>query len=162
METNANPFAVVVLAHLKTLETRRAPADRQAWKVRLIKGLYERGFSADDVRQLFRFIDWIMDLPEAGERLFWQEITLYQEAKQMPFMTIAERIGREPDLLKGIELGLELKFGAEGLKLMPELRALQDHEVLEAVLAAMKAATTPADLRLIWAPKRRHRKKRRM
>jgi len=64
------------------------------------------GFQRARRAQLFRFIDWIMDLPEAGERLFWQEITRYQEPKQMPFMTIAERIGREQDLLKGIGLGL--------------------------------------------------------
>ena len=54
---------MVVLAHLKTLETRRSPADRYAWKLRLVKGLYQRGMDAEDVRQLFRFIDWIMDLP---------------------------------------------------------------------------------------------------
>jgi hypothetical protein len=125
------------------------------------KGVYQRGLSADDVRQLFRFIDWLMDLPEAHERLFWQEITQYQEERQMPFMTIAERVGRERDLLKGIELGLDLKFGAEGLKLMPELHALPDHEVLEAVLDAIKAANTPDELRRIWAPKRRSPKKRR-
>jgi hypothetical protein len=74
LEADPNPFALVVLAHLKTLETRRAPVDWQAWKVRLVKGLYERGFSADDVRQLFRFIDWLMDLPKPLDQLFWDEI----------------------------------------------------------------------------------------
>src|SRR5262249_51092902 len=39
LEADPNPFATVVLAHLKTLETRRTPADRQAWKVWLVKGL---------------------------------------------------------------------------------------------------------------------------
>ena len=126
----------MVLAHRKTLETRRAPADRQVWKVRLVKGLYERGFSADDVRQLFRFIDWLMDLPEAAEQLFWQEITPYQEEKHMPFMTIAGGVGREQDLLKGIELGLKLKFGTEGLALLPKLRALHDHGMQDAVLVS--------------------------
>src|SRR5262249_3663200 len=130
------------------------------WKGRLIRGLYERGLNADDVRQLFRFIDWLMDLPEAHERLFLQEITQYQEEKQMPFRTIAERIGREQDLLMGIELGLKLKFGAEGLRLLPELRALQDHELLEDVLKAIETAASPDELRRIWAPKRRSRKKR--
>src|SRR5262249_7255275 len=43
LEQHPNPFATVVLAHLKTQETKRDPAGRQAWKVRLVKGLYERG-----------------------------------------------------------------------------------------------------------------------
>ncbi len=81
LEANPNPFAVVVLAHLKTLETRENPADRQAWKTRLIKGLYNRGMSREDVRQFFRFIDWMMDLPPALEKLFWQEIEKFQEEK---------------------------------------------------------------------------------
>jgi hypothetical protein len=79
----------------------------------------------------------------------------------MPFMTIAERIGREQDLLMGIEVSLQVKFGEEGLRLLPELRALQDHELLEEVLKAIRTATSPDELRRIWAPKRRPRKKRR-
>jgi hypothetical protein len=63
LEADANPFAKVVLAHLKALETRSDPGERRAWKFRLVRGLYERGFKAEDVRQLFRLIDWLMDLP---------------------------------------------------------------------------------------------------
>jgi hypothetical protein len=161
LEADANPFAVVVLAHLKTLETRKAAADRQTWKVRLVKGLYERGMSAEQVRQLFRFIDWIMELPEALERLFWQEITEYQEDQGMPFITIAERVGMEKGLLEGIEVSLEVKFGEEGLKLIPEIRELQDHEVLRAVLQAIKTAASPEDLRRVWTRGRRSKKGRR-
>jgi hypothetical protein len=161
LEADPNPFAVVVLAQLKTLETRKTAADRQAWKVRLVKTLYERGLSAEDVRQLFRFIDWLMELPEALERLFWQEITEYQEEQRMPFITIAERIGMEKGLLKGIELGLELRFGPEGLDLMPEIRALEDHELLEEVLEALRTVATPDDLRRVWTRKRRPKKGRR-
>ena len=77
----------------------------------------------------------------------------------MPFITIAERVGMEKGLLKGIEECLELKFGDEGLKLMPELREIQDHELLDAVLGAIKKASTPDDLRRLWTRKRRARKK---
>jgi hypothetical protein len=45
LEADPDPFAVVVLAHLKALETRRSPAERQAWRIRLVKGLYERGMA---------------------------------------------------------------------------------------------------------------------
>ena len=36
LEAGANPFAPLVLAHLKTLETRQDTAARQGWKIRLI------------------------------------------------------------------------------------------------------------------------------
>jgi hypothetical protein len=151
-----------VLAHLKAMETRQQPGERRAWKLRLVKGLYERGLSAEDVRQLFRFIDWVMELPEPLERSFWQEITHYQEEKRMPFVTIAERVGREKGLteglLAGIELGLRVKFGEQGLQLLPEIREVQDHEVLRAILQAIATAGSPDELRRVWTRKRRAKK----
>jgi hypothetical protein len=85
-------------------------------------------------------------------------ITAYQQEKRMPFITIVERIGMEKCLLKGIEVGLKLKFGAEGLELMPELRQIRDHVLLGKVLARIKTAASPDDLRRIWIRKRRSKK----
>src|SRR5262249_45129138 len=65
LEASDNPFASVVLAHLKARQTHGDPTSRHAWKVRLVRNLYERGFSPKDVRELFRVIDWLMELPPA-------------------------------------------------------------------------------------------------
>ncbi len=158
LEVDPNPFAVVVLAHLKTLETRRSPADRYTWKLRLVKSLYERGMGSDDVRQLFRFIDWIMELPVGLDHHFWGAVTAYQKEKHMPFITIAERVGMEKGLLEGIEACLRMKFGAEGLDLMPELREIQDHVLLRKILHAIETAASPDDLRRLWTRNRRSKK----
>jgi hypothetical protein len=158
LEADPNPFAMVVLAHLKTLETRRSPPDRHAWKLRLVKRLYERGMDAEDVRQLFRFIDWIMDLPPELEQIFQQEITVYQQEERMPFIDTIDRIAMEQYLLQGLEVSLPLKFGVGGLELMPELREIHDHELLSAVLAAVPDAANPDDLRRLWTRKRRTKK----
>jgi hypothetical protein len=106
------------------------------------------------VRQLFQFIDWIMDLPPGMDTIFWEEISQFQEEKRMPFITTPERIGRQKGLLQGIEVCLKLKFGAAGLELMPEISELLDHEVLEAVLKAIETAASPADLRRVWTRRR--------
>ena len=162
LEADPNPFAVFVLAHLKALETRRSPAERRAWKVRLVKGLYDRGMEPEDVRQLFRFIDWVMELPEPLEERFWDEIDAYQQEMVMPFIDIAERKamekGREEGLLEGMEALLRVKFGAEGLELMPELRELRDQKLLRKVLARVDTADSPDDLRRVWTRKRRPKK----
>ena len=55
LEANPNPCAVVTMAHLKTQEARRSHRRRLEWKLRLVKGLYERGYSREDVLELFRF-----------------------------------------------------------------------------------------------------------
>jgi hypothetical protein len=79
----------------------------------------------------------------------------------MPFITIVERIGIEKGLLEGFEACLTLKFGAEGLELMPEVREIQDHELLRAVLNAIKTAATPEELRRVWKRRRRSKKRER-
>lgn len=68
LEQNLNPFAIVVIAHLKTLETRHKPTMRRKWKLNLIQMLYERGYTRQDVLELFRFIDWVMVLPPDLEK----------------------------------------------------------------------------------------------
>jgi hypothetical protein len=58
LEASSNPFATVVLAHLDTQETHQNQGERKDRKFRLIKRLRERGWSENQVRQLFKLIDW--------------------------------------------------------------------------------------------------------
>ena len=39
LEQDSNPFALVVMAHLKTQATRRNATDLKEWKLRLIRTL---------------------------------------------------------------------------------------------------------------------------
>ena len=57
LEQTTNPFGVIVMAHLKTKATQRNPENRLQWKPSLVRRLYERGYSREDIRELFRFID---------------------------------------------------------------------------------------------------------
>jgi hypothetical protein len=60
LEQSRNPFATVVMAHLKTLETKRHAAQRKEWKLYLIRRLYESGYSRSEILNLFKFVDWAM------------------------------------------------------------------------------------------------------
>ena len=53
-------------------------------------------------------------------------------------------------LLTGIEVALDLKFGAAGLALMPEIRAIWDLPLLEAVLSAIRDAANVEELRAVY------------
>jgi hypothetical protein len=155
LEADPNPFAVVVQAQLKALETRRSPAERHTWKLRLVKGLYERGMGPEDVRQLIRFIDWVLELPGPLEQHFRDEIDAYQREKVMPFIDIFDRIAIEKALLQGIEVALDVKFGAQGLELMPEIREIRDHVLLRKILKRIRTASSPAEVRRVWNRKPR-------
>ena len=95
LEASQNPFAWVVMAQLKMLETKKDKPTRKIWKMRLVRRLYESGYNQDEVLNLFRFLDWLLKLPKNLEAEFLQELTAYEEERQMPYVTSVERIGIE-------------------------------------------------------------------
>ena len=105
LEASRNPFAVVVMAHLKALETQADVLARKAAKWQLLRRLYEQGYPRVDILNLFRFIDWVLGLPEEQEEALWQEIAEYEEAKHMPYVTSVERIGMRKGLAQGERIG---------------------------------------------------------
>jgi flagellar biosynthesis/type III secretory pathway protein FliH len=159
LEANNNPFATVMLAHLKAQETRHDPASRRAWKMRLVKGLLDRGLAPEDIRQLFRFIDWLLELPAELEQSFRDEVYQYEQEKHMPFITSIERLamekgrqegrqeGRREGLLAGIRTAVEVRFGDVGLPLMPIINELAEVAALERVLQMVKKANSVEELR---------------
>ncbi len=164
LEASDNPFALLVLAHLQAQATREDREARRAQKVRLLKGLHDRKWEAEDVRHRVRFIDWLLDLPEELERLVTQELSQFEQERKMPFVTSFERVGMEKGLeqglekglekglLAGIEVALDLKFSEEGTALLPAVRQQTDPKALEAFLHAIKTASLD-DLRgLLTAP----------
>jgi hypothetical protein len=102
LEASRNPFATVVMAHLKAQETRRNGEERKRWKLSLTRRLHEQGYNREDILHLYRFIDWLMALPRELETGFWQEMQQYEEEKRMPYITSVERIGIEKGLQQGI------------------------------------------------------------
>jgi hypothetical protein len=84
LEQSENPFSSVILAHLMTLKTVGNPVDRSQWKLRLLKPLYRRGMFRGTIRDLFRVIDWMMDLPGDIALQFENDLLRFEQEKQMP------------------------------------------------------------------------------
>ncbi len=103
LEASCNPFAIVVMAHLKTKETKKDFQARKEWKFRLTRMLYEREYDRQDILNLFRFLDWILELPEGLKQEFKSDLKRYEQEKQMRYITSIERMG----IAEGLEQGLE-------------------------------------------------------
>ena len=71
-------------------------------------------------------------------------------APKMPYVTSIERRAIRRGLLEGIELGLELKFGNEGLEVMPEVSRIEDIEILKSIRDSIKRITSLQELRLVY------------
>jgi len=84
----------------------RFPKQRLRWKIDLCKALYEAKYSKKDIMELFRFMDWVLVLPEPLALQFNQFLQEYEGQKQMPYVTSIERMGRDEGRDEGIQLGI--------------------------------------------------------
>ncbi len=120
LETDLNPFALVVMAHLKAQQVKDGD-ERLRWKLRLVRMLYQRGYSRAEIIKLFKFIDWLVTLPEELEDRFLEEANSYEEEEVMAFITTPERVGiRKGRKVAALSLVLRLLKKRVG-QLEPEL-----------------------------------------
>ncbi len=111
LESDPNPFAVVVMAHLKTRATRNDAGERLRWKIELVRQLYGRGYGREDILELFRLIDWLLTLPEDMERSFRETVDRFEEESKMKYVTSIERLSRKEGRLEVILSQIEERFG---------------------------------------------------
>lgn len=168
LETHPNPFAALTLAHVRTQETKNDPEERRAQKFALARSLYRLGRSPEDVRKLFRCIDWMMNLPKDLEKLFWADLDRFEKENKMPFIDIATQMGIEIGMEKGMEKGMErgsvqtlidailldweFKFTEADEQVKQEIREVRDIPLLKKILRAGKAAASLDELRKLWKP----------
>jgi len=123
LEASANPFAVMVLAHLDTLRTRRKPDERKQRKLELVKGLYRKGFQRSDILALFRFIDWLLALPPALALSFKRELSELETTMNKPYITSIERDGIQQGETILLQKLLQRRFGPLPDWVIPRLAA---------------------------------------
>ncbi len=140
LEASHNIFAVAVMAQLKAHQTKGDNATRMDWKRRLIFSLYRRGFSREQIVNLFRFIEWIMTLPPGLEQQLRQEVYDYEEGQKMPFLASFEREALQQGLerMRGLTIRqLESKVGALAERLQKQLDKLSTEQVEQLGIALL-------------------------
>jgi len=141
LEASDNVFALVVMAQIHAKATKDAEM-RRAWKFRLTRLMYDRGYARKTILELFRVIDWMLQLPSGLEAAFRQDLYAFEESKQMPYVTTVERAGIEKGLQQGEQIGyrkgevdlllwmIEKKFGADAVAGVREIVSAADDDAL--------------------------------
>ncbi len=159
-----NPVAALILAHLAAQRTRARPAHRLAEKLAITRRLYDQGYTPEQVRLAFGFIDWLLRLPDALKAQFVQELRMFEEERHMTYITSVEEVFIEQGLAKGMAKGLvqgliegiagmlDLKFGDAAAPVITEVRQIADLATLKRVKDGIKPAQTLDDVRRIYGP----------
>ncbi len=153
LETEPNPFGPLVAAHLQSHNGGPASDLRREVKFRMLRRLFARGLSNDEVRTLVHLVDWILHLSPKQSRLFLGQMEQYEQEQDMAYINTFERAGWERGLEAGRDEGLKrhletmratvrnilsARFGSVPDEVTKGLEAVKDMERLSqlAVLAA--------------------------
>jgi len=145
-----NPAGVVVAAHLAAQATPGDPERRRERKWQLTRRLYERGYSKQEILDLYRLIDWLMVLPRELAVAFRRDLIQYETQKAMPYVTSIQQLGREEGREEGRQEGrqeglltgrqedileaLATRFGAVPYELRERVQAIQEEGTLKRLL----------------------------
>lgn len=111
----------------------------------------------------FRFVDWLLRLPEGLRTSFAQEMRTFEEEQQMTYITSIEEIGIEKGriagriegriagMIEGIAVMLDLKFGDAAQSVIAEIQSITDLDTLERLIRHIKPAQTLDEIRHIYA-----------
>jgi len=133
LEQSTNPFAVMIMAHLKTKSTKDDLEQRRQWKWTIVRRLYERGYNREDILELFRLIDWMMTLPEELQTAFEQQLERYQEENKMPLLSQIETRAMQRGTELGVQQGVQQEALRSGRKSVLRVLEVRFQEVPEAI-----------------------------
>ena len=95
-----NVFALIVAAQLHA-KLLKKPQQKLGAKKQLIRLLYQKGYTQQQLLELFRLIDWMMTLPHNLDIEFKILVDQIEEEQQMAYVTSVERIAMQEGRLEG-------------------------------------------------------------
>ncbi len=107
LTNSENPIALFVVAHLESLLTHGKPDLRFEAKRRLLCRLVVLGWTPEQIRRVYRLIDWLLELPRDLETRFRNDIDEFAKEKQMPRLSFIEREAREEGRQEGRQEGMK-------------------------------------------------------
>ncbi|WP_018250389.1 RpnC/YadD family protein [Orenia marismortui] len=99
-----NPFAMVILAGLYTLKSKRKDYLRYEFKKKLFKLLLDRGYSKKKIKNIFEFLDGILFLPNDLELRFRDDIkeTIGGDETMTKELTNLYQVGKSEGISEGM------------------------------------------------------------
>ncbi|MCA2820449.1 MAG: hypothetical protein IM450_05085, partial [Microcystis sp. M083S1] len=159
LEASSNPFAIIVMAHLKTKATTGKLPQREQWKWKLIRGLYEKEFEREQIIKLFEIIDNMMTLSPELQSSLESKIKQFEEERTMPLMSNMElrgieqgkKIGKEIGVLENsrddIKTVLTVRFGQISSEIEEMIDKITNLALLKEILKSAVTANSLAEFK---------------
>ena len=150
MEQSDNPFALVVLAHLRAVATSRNSRKRRQEKEHLTIQVHESGLPQDTMVDLQRFLELVMPLPVDLEREYQRAVREYERRSNVPVLTQWEKMARQEGRQEGrqevVLVLLDDRFPQAPASLREKLTAVSDPEKLQQLVKTIARAESLSEV----------------
>ncbi|NCS03692.1 MAG: hypothetical protein GPJ06_16930 [Microcystis aeruginosa G13-11] len=133
------------MAHLKTKATTGKLPQREQWKWRLIRGLYEKEFEREQIIKLFEIIDNMMTLSTELQSSLESKIKQFEEERTMPLVSNMELRGIERGKEIGKEIGA-LEKSRDAIKTVLTVRFGEIYSEIEEIIGKITNPTILEEL----------------
>lgn len=117
----------------------------------IIQQALQRLRADEDLNQLETvlafFATFVIDSALVKQIMRWDMAILSESPWYQQILREGEARGRREGIISGIELDLEIKFGNEGLQLMPQISQITDLEKLKVIQRGVKTVNSLEELR---------------
>ncbi|TBR61890.1 transposase [Westiellopsis prolifica IICB1] len=93
------------------------------------------------------FATFVLDSALVQQIMRWDMTVLRESPWYQEILHEGERRGERQGIISSIEMTLEMKFGSDGLQLMPQIEQISDLSSLKAILRNVIAASTLEEVR---------------
>ena len=149
LAADPSPFALASLIQLRKIQAGNDVQQRYRFKLAFIRELYCRGYERDDILRLFRFMDYILRLPDELASRFRSELESMEERLSMPYVTSVERLARQEGIELGFEKGIEkgIERGLQSIRdLLLQTVQIRFGQVPDPLRASINACTSTEQL----------------
>ncbi len=122
-----NPFAIITAAHLLTQVSKHDVQSRYDWKWKLTHMLYEKNYTRKQILNIYRFIDWLMVLPESLSKKFNDQHKEYEKGLELGMLNEAREMVLE---------ALDIRFTNVSKDIHVQIRTLKDRILLKKLLGS--------------------------
>jgi hypothetical protein len=111
-----NPFSLVILATKYAIESKKKEDIKLNFKIKLAKLLLQRNYNREEIIEIFKFIDVLLELKnESNRKIYYQEVMEMAKTKnKVEIVTDFEKVGmkkRDYEIAKKLkEEGIDIKI----------------------------------------------------
>jgi hypothetical protein len=130
-----NPFALAILASKYLIQSKNKEEIKLKFKIKLAQILLQRNYNKDEIIEVFKFIDVLLELKnESNRKIYYQEVIKVANTKKKEiigdFQKMAMQEGfKEGKIKERNEIAKKLKVKGIDLKIIIETTGLSKSDI---------------------------------